>query len=99
MLERAMWNDNDKVCGSAVCRACPPVGGGDVVDGEFQDKQRKSSVSELERMASSLRETGEHHVIERIDHEILTLLERKIFRKVVAKGRRERWAALASYGR
>ncbi|MEJ2591076.1 MAG: hypothetical protein P8178_06715 [Candidatus Thiodiazotropha sp.] len=50
-------------------------------------------MSELERMASSLQESGEQHAIERINHEILTLLERKIFRKVVARGRRERWAA------
>ena len=90
-----MWNDNDKVCGSAARRAYPSVGGGDVVERDFRDR-RKSSVSELERMASSLRESGEQHAIERIDHDILTLLERKIFRKVVARDRRERWAAPAA---
>ena len=91
-----MWNDNEKMCGSAVRQAYPLVGSGDVAERDFQVSQRKSSVSELERMASSLRETGEQHAIERIDHEILTLLERKIFRKVVARGRRERWAPSAS---
>lgn len=54
----------------------------------------KCSVLELERIASDLQHVGERHAIERIDLEIMSLLERKIFRKVIAKGRRERLARL-----
>jgi hypothetical protein len=89
-----MWNDNDKVRVSACERETFPMGDG--VELELMAHgRRKSSVLELERMAGNLRDTDQQHAIESIDLEILSLLERKIFRKVVARGRRARWASLA----
>jgi hypothetical protein len=47
-------------------------------------------VRELERMANSLRRAGDTRDTERIDLEILTLLEKKIYRKIMAQSRRQR---------
>lgn len=89
-----MWNDNDKVRATACERQTFPMADGVELE-RVAHGSRKSSVLELERMASSLRETDQQHAIESIDLEILSLLERKIFRKVVARGRRQRRASLA----
>jgi hypothetical protein len=48
------------------------------------------SVRELERMANSLRLAGDARDTERINLEILTLLEKKIYRKIMAQSRRQR---------
>ncbi|MGD9164220.1 MAG: hypothetical protein PVF13_05625 [Chromatiales bacterium] len=48
------------------------------------------SVRELERMASSLRLAGDARNTERIDLEILALLEKKIYRKIMVQSRRQR---------
>lgn len=88
-----MLNDNEKTYGVSVARQSTWMGDqGDPASAVLA--KGKSSVRELERIASDLRHTGEHHAIERIDLEIMSLLERKIFRKLIARGRRERLAAL-----
>jgi hypothetical protein len=53
-------------------------------------RHSRSSVRELERIASTLRLAGEYRVSAHIDSQILSLLERKIYRKIIAKSRRER---------
>jgi len=55
------------------------------------DYQRMcGSVSDLERLASELRFEGEHRATEHLDLRIISMLERKITRKLLAKSRRER---------
>lgn len=52
----------------------------------------RASVRELERIALKLRLAGDRHVSESIDLRVLSLLEEKITRKIVAKSRREQLA-------
>ncbi len=47
------------------------------------------SVRELERLAGALRHTGDVHSTERVDQTILSLLEKKIYRKIMAQSRRQ----------
>ncbi|MGD8909770.1 MAG: hypothetical protein PVI92_10530 [Chromatiales bacterium] len=54
------------------------------------DSRVSVSVRELERMASSLRLAGDARNTERIDLEILALLEKKIYRKIMVQSRRQR---------
>jgi len=55
------------------------------------DYQRmRGSVSELERLASELRFAGEHHATESLELRIISLLEQKITRKLLAKRRQGR---------
>jgi hypothetical protein len=49
----------------------------------------RASVRELERIAVKLRLAGDRHVSESIDLRVLSLLEEKITRKIMAKSRRE----------
>ena len=49
----------------------------------------RASVSELERIAFKLRLAGDRHVSASIDLRVVSLLEEKITRKLVAKSRRE----------
>ena len=48
----------------------------------------RGSVSELERIASSLRDAGEPGTTDIIELRIINLLEQKITRKLLAQGRR-----------
>jgi hypothetical protein len=50
--------------------------------------QAGGSVRELERMANNLRLAGDIRNTERINLEILSLLEKKIYRKIMAQSRR-----------
>jgi hypothetical protein len=54
------------------------------------DLRVSGSVRELERMASRLRLAGDARDTELIELEILSLLERKIYRKIMAQSRRRR---------
>lgn len=48
------------------------------------------SVRQLERLASALRLAGDAGNTERVDQAILSLLEQKIYRKIMAQSRRSR---------
>ncbi|MEJ2693827.1 MAG: hypothetical protein P8166_12420 [Candidatus Thiodiazotropha sp.] len=49
----------------------------------------RASVNELERIACKLRLAGDRLVSESIDLRVVSLLEEKITRKIMAKSRRE----------
>jgi hypothetical protein len=48
----------------------------------------QGSVRELERISTNLQRAGEHRVTESIDLRIISLLEKKICRKILAQSRR-----------
>jgi len=50
----------------------------------------KSSIRNLEDLASKMRHAGEYDAVDRIDQMIMSLLEKKIFKKLVAQGRSQR---------
>ena len=52
-------------------------------------RHSRRSVRELERISNNLRLAGEYRVSETLDMHILSLLEKKIYRKIIAKSRRE----------
>ena len=49
-----------------------------------------ASVRELEQLASAMRLAGNAQTIERVDQTILSLLEQKIYRKIMSQSRRKR---------
>jgi site-specific recombinase XerD len=47
----------------------------------------QSSVRDLEQLSSKLKETGDRHAADRVDQIIMSLLEKKIFKKLVTQSR------------
>jgi len=47
----------------------------------------QSSVRDLEQLSSKLKETGDRHGADRVDQIIMSLLEKKIFKKIVMQSR------------
>jgi hypothetical protein len=55
-----------------------------------------ASVRELEQLASAMRLAGDAETTEHVDQTILSLLEQKIYRKIMSQARRKRrqWSGI-----
>jgi hypothetical protein len=50
----------------------------------------RRSVRDLEQLADKLRHAGERHAADRVDQMIMSLLEKKIFKKLVVQSRSQK---------
>ncbi len=89
-LENGMTGKHETpLSGDVVYGACERHVAGELALA-YADSGLGGSVRELEQLASMLRSAGDTSNTERVDQRIVSLLEKKIYRKIMAQRRRNR---------